>query len=227
MPLTTEDVEATLNELRSNLIGASDAGIKTELYSVIKEFLHDTNAWIEHIELLVENSVQSYNLVPRTGGQVIRLVGVWDGFRFPVNASMPTFSMLNVHTPVDVTSVAQAVTDRSRQASTPWLVVVAKNIDLPNTRQNIPICPEFVLKVYSMYIVDGVLGRMLSQPSKSWSNTALGIYHLKRFRDGISIARDSAWNQNVVGGQRWAFPRNFATSSQRSGISTAYPSETM
>ena len=226
MPLQEPDIEYLMNEARANLVGASDSGIRMELFNVIKEFLQDTNAWVEHIELMVTAGTQDYTLLPRTGGQIIRLVGAYNGLRSPVRASMPTFGRLEVLDPIQTTSVAQAASDTSRKATTPWLVVVVKNIALPKTSDGFPICPEFVLKVYSTYIKDGLFGKMMAQSARGYSNTALSIYHLKRFRDGISIARDAAWTQNILGGQRWTFPQNFSTHSQRSGYSTAWPAET-
>ncbi len=226
MPLKPEDSEDVLNELRIKLPGSSDAGIKLELFGVIKEFLQDSNSWLENIELMVTAGTQSYALVPRKGGQIIRLGGVWDGLGLPVHASMPNFGTLTVHQSIQVTSVAQAESDTSRKATTPWTVNVIKNTSLPTTKDAIPVAPDFVLQVYSTYIMDGVLGKMMSQTSKSYTNVQMGVYHLKRFRDGISIARDAAFNQNLFGGQRWQFPQNFATASQRSGVSTAWPTET-
>lgn len=226
MPLLPQDIDRVMNDLRTRLTGASDSGIKMELFNTIQEFLQDTNAWVENIDLMVTAGTQEYNLLPREGGQVIRLIGVWDGFRSPQPSSMPTFGKLVVHRQVTVTSVAQAVTDTVRRSTTPWLVAIAKNIVLPTTKDSVPIAPQFVLQVYSNAITDGVLGRMMSQSSKSWTNVQLSLYHLKRFRDAIQTARNDAWTQNLLGGQRWGFPQQFHGSSQRGGISTAWPTET-
>ncbi len=223
MPLQAQDIEYILNECRTKLTGASDGGIKTEMFGVMKEFLQDSNSWRENIELMVTAGVQEYALVPRLGGQIIRLEGVFDGFRVAIPATTPDFTTLVVLPVVNVTSVAQAPTDNSLQGTTPWVVCVVKNVTLPTTTDNFPIVPEFVLKVYSTYILDGILGKMMTQSAKSYSNTQLGMYHMKRFRDGIGIARAAASVGNVVGGQRWSFPRQFATNGQRNSVSTAWP----
>ncbi len=223
MPLQELDIQHMLNACRMKLTGASDGGIKTEMFDVIKEFLQDSNTWVENIELLVTAGTQEYPLVPRDGGQIIRLVGVFDGFRYPIPATIPDYSTLVVLPTVNVTSVAQAPTDTTTLATTPWVVVVGKTMTLPTTADNFPICPEWVLKVYSTAILDGILGKMMTQSGQSWSNAQLGFYHLKRFRDEIGIARSAASVGNVMGGQRWAFPQQFATNSQRSGVSTMWP----
>lgn len=223
MPLEAQDVQFLLDSCRVKLPGATDANIKHELFSTVKEFLNDSDAWLETINLLVTAGTQEYALTPKSGGQIISLMAVLDGLRLPVKAAMPEFGTLTVYQAVNVTSVAQAPTDLSRTATTPWIVQVVKNVKLPTTKDQVPIVPDFVLSVYSEYIKDGVLGRMMTEQAKPYTNLQMGAMHLKRYRDGIGIARTKSWSQNLVGGQRWAFPQNFATRSQRSGVSTSWP----
>jgi hypothetical protein len=224
MPLSTTEVEHTLNTLRIELPGSSDAGIKVVLWNVIKEFLQDSNAWIENQSLNVTSGVQDYGVTPLDGGQTVRLVGVLDGFNVPVNATMQNFGTLHVISKIQVTSIpgnpGQPIV---LSASNPWTVILVKNIDLPKTRDDLPICPRFVLQVYSNYIEAGVMGRMMSQKNKSYSDPQLGKEHLARFKDGVNIARNDAWNQNVFGGQRWRYPQQFSVGTQRNGVSTAWP----
>jgi hypothetical protein len=100
---------------------------------------------------------------------------------------------------------------------------VVKNVTLPTTREDVPIVPEQLLRVYSVHLLDGLLGKMMGQQAKSYSNSAMSMYHLKRFRTGIVIARTAAARDNLVGGQEWAFPRGWTSRSQRGGVSTAWP----
>lgn len=224
MPFNPTDVEYVLNECRIKLPGSSDSGIKQELWGVIKEFLQDTNAWIEHQKLLVTRAVQCYNVVPRDGGQIIRLVGVVDGNRSPVSATMPTFGVLQINQRIDISSVDIPPTDHTTASNHPWRFCIVKNIAFPSTKDQLPIAPDFVMSRYSGTIIDGVLGKMMLQQAKTYSNQSLGTYHLRRFRDGIGIAHNDAWNQNLFGGQRWRFPQNFATHTQRN-YATPWPSE--
>jgi len=226
MPLTTLDVEHTLNTLRIELPGASDHGIKQTLWNVIKEFLQDSNSWIEHQHLNVIANKQHYSIVPRDAGQIIRLQGVWDGFRNPINATMAQLGILHVHEKIQVTSVPTTPGQPLVfSAQNPWLIVFVKNIVQPTTKDELPICPKFVLGVYSTYIEAGVMGRMMNQPNKSYSNPAMAKDHLARFKDGINVARNDTFNQNVQGGQRWRYPQQFYTRNQRQGVSTAWPLE--
>lgn len=223
MPLAEVDIDFLMNELRIELEGASEAGLKQALWGTIKEFLADTEGWIEQQQLLVTASVQEYLITPRDGGQVVRLVGVLDGNLVPVGATMPTLGTLRVITPVTVTSVDAPVTAGNTVATNPWLVCIVKNIQLPGTKDRLPIAPQFVLQVYGETIKHGVLGKVMLQAGKTWTNVPLAKYHLASFRDGIGIARTNIWRQNVQGGQRWAFPQSFATRTQRGYASTAQP----
>lgn len=225
MPLQDADVNFVMNDLRVNLPGSSDTGIKQALWGVVKEFLQDTNSWIEYQPVRVTAGVQEYNVSPRNGGQIVRLIGVRDGNFIPVPAAMPTLGKLVIARQVTVTS--DTVSSGSPNAQNPWTVGLVKNIQLPATKDGFPVAPQFVLQVYSDTIVHGVLGKMMLQQGATYTNLQLGKYHLTEFRNGVGIARTDTWNQNLLGGQRWAFPQQFSTNSQR-GYSTSaqWPQET-
>jgi len=205
-----------MNQARIKLTGASDSGIKAEFYEVCKEFLQDSNSWVERDHLYVTAGIQDYLLTPRDGGQVIRLLGVWDGIRIPVASFMPQFGTVSIRTPIQVTSTAPA-TPPTLAATNPYLVAYVKNVTEPTSRDDFPLVPEFLLKVYSLHLLDGVLGKMMGQQSKSYSNDAKSTYHLKRFRAGIQLAKTAAARQNTVGAQTWSFPRGWGSNTQRGG----------
>jgi hypothetical protein len=97
------------------------------------------------------------------------------------------------------------------------------NVAEPTTQGELPVAPAWVLKVYREHIMDGVLGRMMSQKQKPYTDATLAMYHLKRFRAGIAIARTAAMRQNTFGAQNWRFPRSSYMTTQRGGVSTAFP----
>lgn len=217
MPLNTNDLEYVMNELRIKLPGASDTGIKQALWGVIKKFLMDTNSWKESQSLLVTAAVQQYNIAPRDGGQIMRLVGVTDGNRCPVRAVMDEIGTLDVLTPITVTSLTPPAGTVGTSPNYPWTVFLMKNILLPGTKDNIPIAPAFVLSAYSQCVIDGVCANMMMEQAKTYTNVQMAAYHRKLYLDGITTALSDTWNQNLFGGERWTYPQQFATSSQRSG----------
>lgn len=212
--LDRREFEQLMNQARIKLPGSSDAGIKLELYDVMKEFLKDSNAWTEDIRFTVQPNTTDYILTPiQDGGQIIRFVGAWDDKMIPIPAFMPTFGTIRL--------VNQASTIANQPT---WTARVVKNISLPTTREDIPIGPDWLLTVYSLDILDGLLGKMMGQQNKSFSNGTMSTYHLRRFRTAIQGARTAAARQNTVGAQEWAYPRGWASNSQRGGVSTAWPS---
>lgn len=204
--------EQLMNQARIKLPGASDAGIKLELFDVMKEFLKDSNAWTEDIAFTALANITDYILTPLDGGQIIRLVGVWDDKMIPVPSFMPTFGTLRL------VNLASTVPTQPV-----WTARVVKNVMLPTTREDIPIGPDWLLNVYSLDILDGLLGKMMGQQAKSYSNGQMSTYHLRRFRTAIQGARTAAIRQNTMGAQEWSFPTGWRSTTQRGGVSTAWP----
>lgn len=208
MALDPNDFEQLMNRARIKLAGSSDAGIRLELFETIKEFLEDSNAWTEDIEFQAQSGTQTYVLVPKLDGQIIRLIGVWNDQGVPVPAFMQDFTQVRLVNIPNTTPTAK------------WFARVVKNITLPNTKDDIPIVPDWVLRVYSVHVLDGLLGRMMGTPNTSYTDKTMSTYHLRRFRTGIQIARTAAIRQNTMGAQEWAYPRGW-NSSHRTGVSTA------
>ena len=211
MPIAAKPLERFMNQARIKLPGASDHGILAELYEVLREFFEETNCWTEVIPFSVVANTQDYLLIPREDGTIIRLIGVRDHNLRSVNAFMDTLGTVTLVWPPNTTP------------PTDWEAKVVKNVTLPVTRDHVPIVPNDLFQRYETCTIDGLLGRMMGQQAKSYSNSTLSVYHLRRFRSGLVSARTAAARQNTVGAQTWAYPQNFATSNQRSTMSTAFP----
>lgn len=194
------------------LPGSSESGIKAELFDVFKEFFEDSNCWFEDIQFQAVAAQTDYPLTPAENGQIIRLAVAWTDQGTPVGAFMPVFGTVKLLHAPQTTPAAK------------WTARVIKTVSVPTTRENVPIVPDWALGVYSIHVMDGLLGKMMAQPNKSYSNQNLSAYHLKRFRTGIQIARVAALRANLVGAQEWSYPRNgWGPGTQRRGISTAFP----
>jgi hypothetical protein len=197
-------IRQLLDQAQSRLTGSSLAALKAELFDVYREFFNDTSCWTEDIPLAIVPNTTSYP-ISVSEGQIIRLIGVVDGNTFPQPALMPEIGTIVFR---DKYSVAQTFT-----------VTVAKNIDWPKPGCEIPIAPSWLLAVWGVGILDGLLGRMMMFEGKPWSNQKLGTYHAAKFRDAISRARVAALRRNTLGSQAWSYPRQFRTRGQRGGVS--------
>ena len=214
--IESTDLERLMNNLRVNLTGASDAGIKSVLFNTIDEFFTNSNSWNEHIAFSILANVQDYTLIPQHGGMIKRLVTIYDTNAIVMPGFLthmePPNAELHIVWPQNVTTSAKAV--------------VIKTIVLPTTKKDVPVAPRWLLPMYERVIEDGVLGKMMNSQNKSYSDKTTAQYHLKRFNDGVVSARVAAERGNLLGGQSWRFPRQFRSSSQRGGVSTPFPSST-
>lgn len=207
MALDKNELEQFLTNALIKLPGASINGLKAELYDVLKEFFSDSNTWQEDIEFIPVADQVDYVLTPLEDGQIIRLTGVWDNKGIPVPAFMRDFGTIRLVNAPSATGTA----------TTKWFARVIKTVTLPTTKLNTPIAPVWALRVYSIHILDGLLGKMMEQQNKSFSNTTSAAYHLRRFRAGIQIARTAMARANNVGAQTWSYPQGWGPGSQGSG----------
>jgi hypothetical protein len=213
MAIQSRDFERLMNQARIKLPGASDGGLKGELFDTLNEFVGDSNIWDEWIEVQIVPSIKEYLLTPIHGGMITRLVTMLDPNHIVLPASLPDFR--------PPSAALHLVWPQSNAMTAHALVV--KNITLPNSKDEIPDAPEWLLPLYATKVLDGLLGRMMMQPNKSYSNDTQGTYHQKRFRDGIAVAKTAKARGNLLGGQSWRFPNQMRTNSQRGGVSTPFP----
>ncbi len=206
MTIADQDWDRLIESATAKLPGASAALLKNEIFDVMHEFFTISSAWLEDVEVSIIPGTVEYDLAVAEG-QIIRLAGVTDSNRIPQQALMPNIGVLLLAFPVNV---AQTYT-----------ATVVKNVVLPTDRKKIPAAPDWLLPVWGPSILDGVLGRMMGQLSKSYSNPTLAIYHLKRFLNAVAAARSATLARNTIGGAAWSFPRGFGRGSQRGGFSTS------
>jgi hypothetical protein len=214
-----------MNDARIKLPGSSDRGLKQELWSVLFEFFQDSRSWKGEQYFAVTAGVQKYAIAPEDGGQIIELFAVVDGNHMPTAAFLPDFTEIHIRWPIQQTTIWPAGSPPYPLSLTgPWKAWYLENVAEPTTQGDLPVAPAWVLRVYREHILDGLLGRMMSQKGKPYSDPQLAKYHLSRFRAGIAIARTAAMRQNTFGAQNWSYPRNGAAmTTQRGGVSTAFP----
>jgi hypothetical protein len=186
------------------LSGASDVGLKVQMFDVLEEFFDGSNCWQEHINFTVVPDLLEYPLIPLTG-RALRLYGVLDQNNVPQPAVMPEIGKVRFLYPY---------TD-----SQPMTATLIKTVTDPLSCFP-PGIPDWVLPTHGLCLLHGLLGNMMTQPGQSYSNPAMGNFHLQKFRNSIAHARIAMMRMNTVGSQAWAFPQQFRVSGQRGGVST-------
>ncbi len=200
---------ASMNRLMDNarvrLPGAIDATILAELFSVVKDFCDRSNVWqmqfsteVLYTELspLSDPDAFTYSLYPPTGAKIVRLLGTLDARNFRANAQLiePNAILL----------------DRSPNEDTTYYVTGVLTVTDPVTRTGEPMAPDWLIEKYNDALLDGVLGRMMSQAAKPYTSTSMGAFHYSLYRSAISKARLEAERGNVYGSQAWRFPRGYS-----------------
>lgn len=209
MPIKRDDLEHLFALARMELVGVSDNGLNLELFSVLREFSTDSNAWYEDLTVNPVVGQQDYPLATlESPSQIIRLQAVWDSNTGIIGATMPIIGKLHLHhAPTSLSAV-------------PWYARVIITVAFPTTREDIPTFPGKLFAQYSETILDGLLGKMMAQGNKSYSNKDGALYHLRRFRTGIQQAKTAAHRQNLMGAQSWMYTRGWSTRSQRGNMGT-------
>ena len=187
-------LERIMRGARMRLPGALDDVIREELFITLDEFLQRSSIWQEEVTFKVTPARKDY-VVAASGGTIVQLFHVKNSNELNVVATMqePATILLR-HTPNADTFTA----------------LVAKTVVDPTTRDGDPELPEWILTKYHSGILEGVLGRMMSQPAKPYTNERHAVYHMRRFRNAIAGASADARRKNMYGGQAWRFPQSFA-----------------
>lgn len=199
------NVTRLMDNARIRLPGALDTALQQELFSVANDFLQGSNIWYEDITFAVtptsdtylqNPSAFTYTITP-TLGSITRLVGLVDANGFPQKAYMPT--------------LGQLILDRSPQTAQNYTCRVALTVTDPVTAEGYPDFPDWILNKYNTDFLNGLLGRMMTQTAKPYSNPQMGLAYMKSFNSAIAQAKVEAMRQNVYRGQNWKFPQQYAT----------------
>jgi hypothetical protein len=87
-----------------------------------------------------------------------------------------------------------------KEGVVPWAALTFPRAYVANS---IPVIFE---RYWYEHIMDGALSKLLSQQDKPYTNPQLAGYHGKRFRNGISQARDMAQRQFSNSERGWSYP---------------------
>ena len=200
-------LDRLMKNARIALPGSLDNAISLELFNVLDQFFRDSGIWTEEIPftVLAGDPVGTiYYIEPAGVSSIVRLIGVrnYDSFRQRCAMFIPgevTFLSPPSNNDADVNY---------------WATVVLSIVD-PVMSDGYPEFPEWIVEKYGIGILDGVLGRMMAQPAKPYTNRELAIAHLAAFRRTISHAGTESLHGNVHNAQAWVYPQSFRTRSRR------------
>lgn len=206
------DLEITrlMNNAKVRLPGATDDAIQRELFMVMDEFFKDTNVWKEDIPITVPGGDPAgtrYIIAPNEPANITQLMWVFTASTDPsASRGAPVAAAMDVIG--ELTLYNQPNTEAS------YVVTVALTVQDPVNRDGYVVFPQWVAQKYHDAILDGVLGRMMTQRAKPWTDNQMSVYHLRSFNSKKAKARVEATRNNTYRQQAWRFP-GFTGGSQR------------
>lgn len=219
--IAEQDATRIMNQARIKLAGASDVGIKNELFEVFGEFFDISSAWQETLDMDGHAYQSEYDLVVAEG-RIIRLGGAAASMNYPTAAALKSAEAAGTGQSLGLYPVAALMPTVGQlkllnpsSSDQALRITVVKSVGLPAAKDDFPIGPDWVIPMYGRYIMDGLLGAMMSQPKKSYTDVEMSVYHKKRFQEGIDRARVATLRANTAGAQAWNYPGAFQTRSQK------------
>ena len=192
-----------MDHTQIRLPGALDSVIRLELFALMNDFFQGSNIWFEDIPfdvvpydgpIIANPEAFTYDLVPIMGS-ITRLSGVRDSQGSTRSASMPV--------------LGQVLLNEAPQDADTYTARVFLTVTDPVSRDGTPQFPDWILNKYGGDILNGLMGRMMSQLAKPYSNLQLANVHLRQFRAATMQAKVEASRQNLYRAQNWRYPQAF------------------
>lgn len=206
-----------MNTARVRLPGATDDAMQLELFTVMDDFFKGSNCWREDIDFQVIGGSPAgtvYQITPTGPALIDKLMWVYGTPQ--QNQIRGTVTNASMSIPGELVLATQPSADCVYRAT------VSLTVADPEQRDGFVRFPVWVLEKYRNVILDGLWGKMMSQPNKPFTSTQLSVYHLRRFNTGVAAARVEAQRNNNFRNQAWRFPK-FAGGSQRHGRGGHFP----
>jgi len=189
------DYNAILDLARLRLPGALDGVIQLELSRVLDDLCDKTNAWVEQVAFQSVAGQYSYEIYT-VQGDPIRLMNVVDDLDPAVARPWDVF--------MNYPNVIQFRTAPSVAKTFYANFSIMPDDDFPVT------VPTWFWSKYHSLILDGILGRMMSQIAKPYSSPANARIHTAAFNSGANQARVEMLRRYRFRGQGWMFPQGWA-----------------
>lgn len=207
--MATADMNRLIDLAKIRLPGALDTALQMELFAVMDEFFIASNLWTDDISFVVVPTSATHLEDP-------------DAFTYPVAPAQGTIHRLlgvvnsqNVLQAATMAIPGEIVIKNSPNETDTYTARLALTVTDPVTSEGYPQFPDWVMNRYGTDILDGLLGRMMSQIAKPYSAPNMALTHLKKFRSSTMSAKVDAQHKNIFGGQSWRFPQSFASRSNK------------
>lgn len=201
------EYQRLLQDAQAQVPGSIPTGLRAALFATLKDFLDMTNAWQEDIDVDIVANDTAYTLTPPTAGRINRLLLLYNS----TDTEKRWVSPVRMDVPGDLVLL------RVPNAAATWVAKVAKVVKDPVDCDGNPEIESWILQKYWDTLLQGVVGNMLNQGGKGYSDRQGGAIAMRRYINGRSLARREIMSGNVFGNQTWSFPQTWGTGSQSRG----------
>jgi hypothetical protein len=199
-------------DIKIVLPGPTDAVIQQEVFRTVKDFMDQTNIWLEDVPITGMPDIVSYPFALEGFGTPNRLMIVFDPALSPPNDQRWIQGGVSMRVP----GIIEIMYAPSEQKA--WMATIAKNVIDPTDANNYPeIDTEdwWIIDKYRDAFYYGTLARLQAQPTKPYTNPQAAGANYQQYVTQRGKARTDAVKANTYGGQRWMFPQSFATTSRK------------
>jgi hypothetical protein len=206
------DLMRLIDNIQAQVSGAPLEMIQLEYWNVVDEFFQKSSCWLDTIPVDCEPNVFTYPIAPDSPGEIHRLMWMTTNYSDPTKQDPRTLYQVAASMP-DLGTLQLVF---APQAPTTYLVTLALTISQASNEASWPTVPDWFLGKYGqMGIKHGVLGALMMQTNKPWSNATSAAYHGKRFRGAISRAYEEMRRQNTFATQAWNYPQGWSVRKNR------------
>jgi hypothetical protein len=180
-------------------------------YALFKDFCDKTNIWTEDVPVPVLPNVISYPFTLLEKGTPNRLMMMYD----PAQAN-PDKHWVQGNVQMTVPGILTISYSPSMAAT--WRAIIAKTPLQATVSDKYPdLMPTsyWIVDKYREALTFGILGRLQKMPGKPYSNSKEAKDNTQYYISERSKARADMIKANTFGGQRWAFPQGFATTTRK------------
>ncbi|MBP33243.1 hypothetical protein [Methylobacterium sp.] len=184
-----------LGSIRSRLPGAKDSQTRLALFDVLQDACQQGRIWTEVVPFRLIPGKQMFSIA-QPGARIVMLI----------NAQHPSLGMqvLNYSDEKVAVNVDIATLNPADYLYLTMALAPSLGADLENPATWIP--GDIFASKYTL-LLHGVLGAMMLQTAKPYSNTSLGQYHTQIYSRELTAAPLTDRDGGLPTRQRWRFPR--------------------
>lgn len=222
-----------IDDVRTECSGVLDGALRRILFNILREFFRRSNIWLFEMPIYIIPTTNDYVLNTCQHADVVRLMILGKPERalsIPIEyvpGSPPQFLKFDIASNETQIPYYRIPRDGgllnagvrcpilrigwNPGSNDTWIATLSMSVADPVDADGLPSgMPDWIIEKYFDYISCGVIGKLMLQANKPYSNPKLAEYHMRKFHEGVGLARTENRHMFNYSGQRWVFPQTWA-----------------